>query len=698
MKKRTYQSLLLLALCATAVSCYRISLIVQPHEAKTNSVFSGKVVVKRSGTSPQENWVDDVHGLFGICVPTGWQAEGQFVMTQVPKETTDVGDNTYKSTITRTMKPSQAYTDLLNRDYPKQGYTWLGFITEKNFKSRFNAKDETLEVDSIYVEYSIRTNDKTGTFYLDYIAGQVYPNEISTLGQKEEGKNTKAATFIDDKIEFNSDIDTHITVSRPDQTTEEAATVYPETQQKTWQLELMEHSTRDGAARAYKDKKYNKLFTRTRGWNGGDGVFTIALPNGDVFWTFNDSFYGMVNGSTRARGSSSFPRNSVMVQKAVNGVLGETARNQTWLADYVNWTKSSEDRYFHCRTHLRHPEGELSDAQIAAGDIDQTMVYWSGDGTIVDGKLQVLWFGTQSQELRGTDAAIATYSLEGNIPQNYYLKALPDYLPHEGDYLYLEKVTHYVNKHAVSYGSTLWEDEDGHIYLYATKGYTPLVARTERHDLYSKWTYYVKNAKGVYQWQESYPTDEEMERSSIMANDYAGSMPWVFKEGDYYYMTMQAPYFSRHVYIYRSENPWGPFTDKKLLFVLPDHIDKKGDQNYHWLYMVNLHQPLSREGELVFTTNTDPDDFWKNFSDEGSADYYRPYFYRVYNWKSLYGGEEEPTGINDASLMNNEQCVMSNAVYDLQGRRVADNYELCTMNYALPKGVYIVKGKKIVIK
>lgn len=40
----------------------------------------------------------------------------------------------------------------------------------------------------------------------------------------------------------------------------------------------------------YKDKKYDALFTRTLGWNGGDGVLTTALPGGHVFWSFNDSF------------------------------------------------------------------------------------------------------------------------------------------------------------------------------------------------------------------------------------------------------------------------------------------------------------------------------------------------------------------------------------------------------------------------
>ena len=71
-------------------------------------------------------------------------------------------------------------------------------------------------------------------------------------------------------------------------------------------------------------------------------------------------------------------------------------------------------------------------------------------------------------------------------------------------------------------------------------------------------------------------------------------MPWVFKDGDYYYMTAQGPYFAREVYIYRSKTPYGPFGEKRLLFVLPGELDKLGPTAYHWLYMVNLHPALSR--------------------------------------------------------------------------------------------------------
>ncbi|MBD5224420.1 MAG: DUF5005 domain-containing protein [Bacteroidales bacterium] len=687
---RFYKIICAVCLLAAMVSCYTFTLIEQPHEAFVNSSFKVKLEVKRDGSTDQ-GFVMNVHGLFGVCVPEGWQAQGDIVMTQVAKETTDLGDPDYNSTITRSMMACDAYTALLNRDYPKVGYTWLGFATDAPFKSMFNAQNPDTEVESISVEFSIRTNDLTGVFYLDYIAGQVEPDKFDQLGEIQDDWNTKTATFKADHIGNVANADTRIVVTNRDGSIDEGSPSDP-ILEESWQLELIEGDVRPGTAYAYKDKKYDELFTRTSGWNGGDGVLTVGLPNGDVFWTFNDSFYGTVSPRTRSRGNCSFPRNSIMVQKAHDGIPGEEPKDFVWLADYVNWTDQSKSTYMNARTHLRHPLGEKTDAEIAAGEIDQGKVYWSGDGRIYDGKLQMIWIAVESAELRNLGTSLATYSLDGSEPKDYYTSSIPDYLPHEGDYLYRESEEHQINDNAVSYGSTLWEDEDGHTYLYATKGYVPVVARTGTEDLYSDWEYYVKDAEGDgWSWQDEYPTDEEMDRSSIMANGYQLSMPWVFKDGDYYYMTAQAPFFSREVYIYRSESPVGPFDEKHLVLMLPDHIDKKGDQKYHWLYMVNLHPALSRQGELVFTTNTDPDDFWDNFNAVGSADYYRPYFYRVYHWKTLYGIDDRTSSSATESISIDsfaESEINDPAYYNLQGIKVTNP----------AGGIFIHKGKKILIK
>lgn len=385
-----------------------------------------------------------------------------------------------------------------------------------------------------------------------------------------------------------------------------------------WELELMETI---GYVMAFKDKKYDKLFTRTLGWNGGDGVLTTLLPDGNAFWSFNDSFYGVVEGETRARKDCSFPRNSIMVQTP-----GDEEENLVWLADFVQTTTPEAPRYYQARTHIRHPKASLSDDKIQEGEIDQDWLYWAGDATVCNNKLQVLWNGVDNTNpdalMRHEGICLATYSLEGT--------------PGDDNYMKLISADHHFNDVDIyGYGSTLWEDEDGHIYLYGSyNNYDMIVARTARHDLTSPWEYYVGDEQGNFSWQNTYPTEEEVKRSRIQETDC--SMPWVFKKGDTYYMLAQAKWFGREMYIFRSDKPYGPFVDCKRLFGFSDFLDKLGDQTYQNLYMINLHPHLSRNGELVFSTNTDPKNFWDNFNAVGSADYYRPYFYRVYNWERVY--------------------------------------------------------------
>ena len=385
-----------------------------------------------------------------------------------------------------------------------------------------------------------------------------------------------------------------------------------------WELELMETN---GYVMAFKDKKYDKLFTRTLGWNGGDGVLTTLLPDGNAFWSFNDSFYGVVEGETRARKDCSFPRNSIMVQTP-----GDEEENLVWLADFVQTTTPEAPRYYQARTHIRHPKASLSDDKIQEGEIDQDWLYWAGDATVCNNKLQVLWNGVDNTNLdalmRHEGICLATYSLEGT--------------PGDDNYMKLISADHHFNDVDIyGYGSTLWEDEDGHIYLYGSyNNYDMIVARTARHDLTSPWEYYVGDEQGNFSWQNTYPTEEEVKRSRIQETDC--SMPWVFKKGDTYYMLAQAKWFGREMYIFRSDKPYGPFVDCIRLFGFSDFLDKLGDQTYQNLYMINLHPHLSRNGELVFSTNTDPKNFWDNFNAVGSADYYRPYFYRVYNWERVY--------------------------------------------------------------
>lgn len=411
-----------------------------------------------------------------------------------------------------------------------------------------------------------------------------------------------------------------------------------------WDLEAMDGNA-DERVHTYKDKLYNRLFTRTLGWNGGDGVFTVALPDGNVFWTFNDSFYGVADAETRARGACSFPRNTIMVQQGErDGLPITTDEALVWLAKFQQTTDSSAPGYYKAYTHLDHPSAkDYNDDGIA-----QDVVYWSGDGTIsADGKLKMLWNGVNTSKLESLGTALVTYRLKGE--------------PGDRTYLQIATADHtFLLKNPYSYGSTLWEDEDGHIYLYSSTGNgtwlgnDPIVARTTGTELDSRWEYLVKNEAGEMVWQTKYPTQEEVQRSGIAPGQGSFSLPWVIKKGDSYFMFAQTFPFGQEMAVMRSDHPWGPFTDKKTLITFPNPLDELqhdpwGDK-YRFLYMLNLHPALSRTGELVISTNTDPAEdgpgaFWRNFNSPGSCDWYRPFFYRVYGWEHLFDGT--PLGARD---------------------------------------------------
>ena len=59
-------------------------------------------------------------------------------------------------------------------------------------------------------------------------------------------------------------------------------------------------------------------------------------------------------------------------------------------------------------------------------------------------------------------------------------------------------------------------------------------------------------------------------------------------------------------------------------------------------------------------------------------------------------GEAKPTGVG-AALMNSEERIMNNEVYDLQGRRV-DGSRFTVNGSRLNRGIYIKNGRKVVVK
>ena len=405
----------------------------------------------------------------------------------------------------------------------------------------------------------------------------------------------------------------------------------------------------DGAT-VYRDLTYWHLFaSHTKGWNGGDGVYSTTLPDGNSFWSFGDSFFGLVSEMRDRKCPNNLPRNAAMIQTGE-----ESCDDFLVLNEYVSTDPNNRELYYKGKTWLRHPDASKSQAEIDRGETDSDIFYWPGDATVIkrDGKtiLQVL-FGACDDHMVRSETSMAEYDLTGK--------------PGDGQYMNLIKLYKDVVPYSAGYGSGILEAPDGHTYLYSTigtgwMGAWAIVARSETYDLLSEWEYYIKSENGEWNWQKEIPTEEEMRRSGISNGDWV-TEPSVFMYGDYYYMVTQ-DMTNGKIYIMQAEQPYGPFKNRKALYEVP--IEHSATYNAF------IHPQLSRTGELVISYNMNPADinyyekdstgklvektmtgFWRNFNAPESADLYQPHFIRVFNWQKMFGVEDLGV-VEDAGIIS----------------------------------------------
>lgn len=393
-------------------------------------------------------------------------------------------------------------------------------------------------------------------------------------------------------------------------------------------------------ASIYRDLTYWNFFaSRTKGWNGGDGVYTTLLPEGNVFWSFGDSFFGVVSEFRNRKRPNNLPRNAAMIQ------VGEhSAEDFITLNEYVSTDPNDREHYMKGKTWLRHPDGSKTQAEIDNGDTDSNKLYWPGDATVVtdaDGDLVLqMLVGAVDDKMYRDETSLAEYYLDGT--------------PGDGKYMTLKKLTQHIVPYTAGYGSAILED-GGHCYLYSTEGTGgffggawAIVARSKTLDLHSEWEYYIKDESGKFGWTTTPPTLEERRRSNISNDDWVME-PSVFRYGGKYYMVTQ-DIAGGAVYILQAEYPWGPFKNRHKLFEIP--------QSELTNYNTFVHPQCSRTGEIVVSYNMNPIDevyytkgsngeavenvvggFWRNFNAWGSADLYQPHFLRIFNWQKIYGVE-----------------------------------------------------------
>jgi Domain of unknown function (DUF5005) len=340
-------------------------------------------------------------------------------------------------------------------------------------------------------------------------------------------------------------------------------------------LQLLQSNGRwDPRVTVYSDLDYNDYLTRYQNWNGGDGCYSVLLPDGRLLWSFQDSFFGQVS-ADRNRTNNVMNRNAAhlqldtSLQSFIQLNPGQGNQSQTW----IKYGNAAEDQDW----------------------------YWPGAGQVHGGKVQMLLSHVKKTGSGTWDFAhVSTDLAIFDLPSMQLNQLIKD-----------KDVTS-------NYSAGSMQAPDGYTYMYSTEnGFltsSMYVARVAGQDLTGTWEYYGQNG-----WSNT-PVKYNV------CSDI--SQPNVFYKDGKYYLVSQQIIFGLDIYILESNSPVGPWTNKRTLYHIPDQYSVNFIS-----YNAFVHHALSRQGELVISYNINPTDFASNFNAPGSADRYRPYFVRVFNWK-----------------------------------------------------------------
>lgn len=310
---------------------------------------------------------------------------------------------------------------------------------------------------------------------------------------------------------------------------------------------------------------------------GGDGMYSIPLPDGRSIFLMGDSYIGTVTNGQRSTSDHMY-RNTYIV--------------------YENGKVSAIYGY---------GGNKNASAAVPPGYPNEEKWYWPGHGFVNGDKLYIF----QTLMYQGGEGMWGfmyetTHILEYNLPDLELNKIAP--IPFNGP----------TNIH---YGMAALNDGD-YNYIYAQvdirNDMDPisevLVARTVAGNPYDNWQYY--NGSG---WSAKSSDAVKLEGLSTVP---VSSQFNVFKlQGKYVLLTQNKAFNSGEIYTFVADSPTGPWRNKKLIF-------RTYEQNIPHLFTYNAmaHPQFEKDGMILVSYNVNTEIFAEQFSNVST---YRPRFFWV---------------------------------------------------------------------
>lgn len=322
---------------------------------------------------------------------------------------------------------------------------------------------------------------------------------------------------------------------------------------------------------------FKNLFdTNGGGWTGGDGAYSIPLPDGRILWTFGDSFLGTVNPDYSRSGP--LVNNLFVIQDGdeLTTLQGGTEQNpEAYVRPFGN-----PDHY-----------------------------YWPGDGLVLGNRVYIFM-----QRIRPTGQA-GVFSFE-HIGTDMAVFSLPD--------LQLVDQIKISRSLDILTGVSVFREND-FIYIYSSRttfGKNALLSRISVDDL-----------SEVQYWNGSAWATELVETAYLLkGNGQALSVSnqfKAFKQDGSYRLLVQDDFFGSNVKVYQSDNPAGPWGNPVAVYDTPE---TGADGGNIFTYNAFAHPHIIHpEKGMLMTYSVNSFNFGSLFQD---ARLYRP----RYVWVKQAGG------------------------------------------------------------
>jgi tetratricopeptide (TPR) repeat protein len=359
--------------------------------------------------------------------------------------------------------------------------------------------------------------------------------------------------------------------------------------------------------------EWDALFTRTSGWTGADGVYSIPLANADgqpsTLWTFNDTFLGTVDADN-------------------NRIGARILRNSTAL---LSGNQPNPDRiqFFFGNTRSGEPAARL----LPSNPSERWL--WSNAGIVANEKIYLYTLRMKPLR-RGDGDGMFDFAYEGisllsddvTSPepfQTYTQVNAPLYAPSTCD------------RGSIIFGQALMPHSDGYLYIYGVRNDLDskklLVARVLPEAIEDFKTYQFWDGK---QWtptlQTAAPLTDQISSEFSVTPLPDGRFVMVFQLNDF---------LSRTVAVRYGDSPTGPWGD-----AIPIWNSREDDLSIHtYTYGAKAHPQLSQPGELLISYHTSTS---KNSEQYDRADIYRPRFIRL----SLTDTRPASTAIERLAIAN----------------------------------------------